>query len=94
MFTNLRVTKPFPDESEPHVEIMKNFDAVFTKLSKITKKTDGTFDEYPQVNKYPPFWRKMNQIKKDELDLGMLFSANLFIINLNFSHAFEDRLRC
>lgn len=48
-------------------------DGEFTFATESSLKIcqEGSYEEYPTVNEYPPFWRDLKQIKQGESEIGL-----------------------
>lgn len=54
------------------------FEFCMSKTTVISEIKKGALVEYPLPNNYPPFWKKMTDIKKGDHELGnfLLYYSN------------------
>lgn len=88
---NLQVRPFFKDDSDTEqIELWRLGDFVANSSTTIKTVTEGTY-EHPSPNLFPPYWRHLQDIKKEEKMIGMLFAILTFRLSCCFKiNQFND----
>uniref|UniRef100_A0A915E219 Helitron helicase-like domain-containing protein n=1 Tax=Ditylenchus dipsaci TaxID=166011 RepID=A0A915E219_9BILA len=70
--TSLKATSFFKTENDIFPSNLNvNFDLVYTSTSTMSVLKKGTFEEYPSLNPYPPFWKEISGLIRSDEEIVM-----------------------
>lgn len=61
------------DETAQPEGLHTGFEFGITNGTKISVVEQGKLNEYPEKNKFPPFWKTFDKIEKEDTELGMFY---------------------